>query len=39
LRKSYLSVDTSRHSQEIIDDLTAIQQNKWCSITSMDVGS
>jgi peroxiredoxin Q/BCP len=26
LRKSYLSVDTSRHSQEIIDDLTAIQQ-------------
>ncbi len=28
LRKSYLSVDTSRHSQQIIDDLTAIQQNK-----------
>jgi peroxiredoxin Q/BCP len=27
LRKSYLSVDTSRHSQEIIDDLTALQQN------------
>jgi thioredoxin-dependent peroxiredoxin len=25
LRKSYLSVDTSRHSQEIIDDLTALQ--------------
>ncbi len=28
LKKSYLSVDTSRHSQEIIDDLTALQQNK-----------
>ncbi len=28
LRKSYLSVDTSRHSQQIIDDLTTIQQNK-----------
>jgi thioredoxin-dependent peroxiredoxin len=28
LRKSYLSVDTSRHSQQIIDDLSAIQQNK-----------
>jgi peroxiredoxin Q/BCP len=28
LQKSYLSVDTSRHSQQIIDDLSAIQQNK-----------
>jgi thioredoxin-dependent peroxiredoxin len=28
LQKSYLSVDTSRHSQQIIDDLTALQQNK-----------
>ena len=28
LQKSYLSVDTSRHSQQIIDDLTAIQQQK-----------
>lgn len=28
LKKSYLSVDTSRHSQQIIDDLTTIQQNK-----------
>ncbi len=28
LKKSYLSVDTSRHSQQIIDDLTAIQQPK-----------
>jgi peroxiredoxin Q/BCP len=28
LKKSYLSVDTSRHSQEIIDDLITIQQNK-----------
>ncbi len=28
LRKSYLSVDTSRHSQQIIDDLMAMQQNK-----------
>jgi peroxiredoxin Q/BCP len=27
LKKSYLSVDTSRHSQQIIDDLTAIQQS------------
>ncbi len=27
LKKSYLSVDTSRHSQQIIDDLTAIKQN------------
>ena len=26
LQKTYLSVDTSRHSQQIIDDLTAIQQ-------------
>ena len=26
LRKSYLSVDTSRHSQEIIDDLSALQR-------------
>lgn len=26
LQKSYLSVDTSKHSQQIIDDLTAIQQ-------------
>ncbi len=26
LKKSYLSVDTSRHSQQIIDDLTAIKQ-------------
>jgi peroxiredoxin Q/BCP len=25
LQKSYFSVDTSRHSQEIIDDLTALQ--------------
>lgn len=28
LQKTYLSVDTSRHSQQIIDDLTAIQQHK-----------
>jgi thioredoxin-dependent peroxiredoxin len=28
LQKTYLSVDTSRHSQQIIDDLTAIQQQK-----------
>jgi thioredoxin-dependent peroxiredoxin len=28
LQKSYLSVDTSRHSKQIIDDLTAIQQQK-----------
>ena len=28
LQKAYLSVDTSRHSQQIIDDLTAIQQQK-----------
>jgi thioredoxin-dependent peroxiredoxin len=28
LQKSYLSVDTSRHSQQIIDDLTTIQQHK-----------
>ncbi len=28
LRKSYLSVDTSRHSQQIIDNLMAMQQNK-----------
>jgi peroxiredoxin Q/BCP len=28
LKKCYLSVDTSRHSQQIIDDLTVIQQNK-----------
>lgn len=28
LQKSYLSVDTSRHSQQIIDDLTALQQTK-----------
>jgi thioredoxin-dependent peroxiredoxin len=28
LQKTYLSVDTSRHSQQIIDDLTAIQQIK-----------
>lgn len=28
LQKVYLSVDTSRHSQQIIDDLTAIQQHK-----------
>ncbi len=28
LQKTYLSVDTSRHSQQIIDDLTAIQQPK-----------
>ena len=28
LRKSYLSVDTSRHSQQIIDDLSALQKNK-----------
>jgi len=26
LEKTYFSVDTSRHSQEIIDDLSAIQQ-------------
>jgi thioredoxin-dependent peroxiredoxin len=25
LRKSYLSVDTSKHSQQIIDDLSALQ--------------
>lgn len=28
LQKTYLSVNTSRHSQQIIDDLTALQQNK-----------
>jgi thioredoxin-dependent peroxiredoxin len=28
LQKSYLSVDTSRHSQQIIDDLTAIKLAK-----------
>ena len=28
LQKTYLSVDTSRHSQQIIDDLTTIQQQK-----------
>jgi thioredoxin-dependent peroxiredoxin len=28
LQKTYLSVDTSRHSQQIIADLTAIQQPK-----------
>jgi thioredoxin-dependent peroxiredoxin len=28
LQKSYLSVGTSRHSQQIIDDLTVIQQPK-----------
>ena len=28
LQKTYLSVDTSHHSQQIIDDLTAIQQHK-----------
>ncbi len=28
LKKTYLSVDTSRHSQQIIDDLTALQQAK-----------
>jgi len=28
LKKKYLSVDTSRHSQEIIDDLSAIKQNE-----------
>ncbi len=28
LQKSYLNVDTSRHSQQIIDDLTAILQAK-----------
>jgi len=28
LKKSYLNVDTSRHSQEIIDDLISIQQDK-----------
>ena len=28
LQKIYLSVDTSRHSQQIIDDLTVIQQHK-----------
>jgi thioredoxin-dependent peroxiredoxin len=28
LKKSYLSVDTSRHSQQIIDDLIVMQQNK-----------
>jgi thioredoxin-dependent peroxiredoxin len=28
LKKRYLSVDTSRHSQEIIDDLSAFQQQK-----------
>jgi thioredoxin-dependent peroxiredoxin len=28
LQKSYLSVDTSRHSQQIIDDLTTFQQPK-----------
>jgi thioredoxin-dependent peroxiredoxin len=27
LQKSYLSVNTSRHSQQIIDDLTAIKQS------------
>jgi peroxiredoxin Q/BCP len=28
LKKSYFSVDTSRHSQQIIDDLSMLQQNK-----------
>ena len=28
LQKSYLNIDTSRHSQQIIDDLTAILQAK-----------
>ena len=28
LTKSYLSVDTSRHSQQIIDDLIVLQQSK-----------
>lgn len=28
IEKSYLSVDTSRHSQEIINDLTALKANK-----------
>jgi peroxiredoxin Q/BCP len=28
LKKSYLSVDTSRHSQQIIDDLIVMQQSK-----------
>ena len=28
LQKTYLSVDTSKHSQQIIDDLTALQQVK-----------
>jgi thioredoxin-dependent peroxiredoxin len=28
LRKSYLNVEASKHSQEIIDDLTLLQQNQ-----------
>jgi thioredoxin-dependent peroxiredoxin len=28
LRKTYLNVEASKHSQEIIDDLTLLQQNK-----------